>query len=88
MTKYSLQLLLSLNDNKINNSLDALCIREILAHLRSGLEKSYSTTYRHLKVLIKLGYIQVGEYDDEKALTYFITEKGRLFCESQFKKAV
>lgn len=86
MTKYSLQLLLSLHDNNIDNPLEALCIRGILSNLKSGLGKSYSTTYRHLKVLIKLEYVEVGEYDDEKALTYFITEKGRLFCESQFKK--
>lgn len=82
MTKFSLEILMVLNDNAIETSSKALSVNQILSLVDEKQRKSYSTTYRHLCNLAQLGYVKCGLFDG-LASTYFITETGKSFYKAQ-----
>lgn len=82
MTKFSLEILMVLNGNKVDSSSKALSVSQILSLIDEKKRKSYSTTYRHLCNMIQLGYVKCGLVDG-LASTYFITETGQLYCNEQ-----
>lgn len=83
MTKFSLALLTVLNDNNVETPSSALSVSQIIELMGEKLRKSYSTTFRHLLNMAELGYVKRG-LDDGLALTYFITESGKLFCKANY----
>ena len=83
MTKFSLAILNVLNDNDVEIPSKALCVNQILSLMEEKQSKSYSTTFRHLLNMAELGYVKKG-LDDGLALTYFISESGKLFCKAQY----
>lgn len=82
MTKFSLAILIVLNDNDVESPSKALSISQILSLMREKERKSYSTTYRHLCNMAQQGYVKCGLFDG-LASTYFITETGKSFCKAQ-----
>ena len=82
MTKFGLEILMVLNDNKADSSSKALSVSQILSLINEKKRKSYSTTYRHLCNMVHLGYVKCGLVDG-LASTYFITETGKSFCKAQ-----
>lgn len=84
MTKFDLVILNVLNDNNIEIPSKALCVSQILALMEEKDRKSYSTVYRHLCNLERLGYVKCGLIDG-LASTYFIADSGKLFCKSHCK---
>lgn len=82
MTKFSLTILMVLNDNEVDSLSKALSITEILSLVNEKKRKSYSTTYRHLCNMVKQGYVKCGLVDG-LASTYFITGAGQSFCKEQ-----
>ena len=82
MTKFSLVILMVLNENNVDIPSKAMSVSQILALMGEKQRKSYSTTYRHLLNITELGYLNCGLCDG-LASTYFITESGRLFCKAQ-----
>lgn len=82
MTKFGLEILMVLNDNKADSSSKALSVSQILSLMDEKKRKSYSTTYRHLCNMVQLGYVKCGLVDG-LASTYFITETGQSFCKAQ-----
>ena len=82
MTKFDLMILLVLNDNSVDNSSKALSISQMLSHIEDTQRKSYSTTYRHLCNMAEHGYVKCGLVDG-LASTYYITNTGKLFCNTQ-----
>lgn len=79
MTKFSLEILLVLNENHIESPATALSVGDILALMSQKQQKSYSTTFRHLGKLEKNGYVKCG-LADGSAITYYISDTGKLFC--------
>ncbi len=82
MTKFSLEILMVLNDNNVDSSLKALSVNQILSLMKEKQRKSYSTTYRHLCNMAQQGYVQYGLVDG-LASTYYITGSGKTFCKAQ-----
>lgn len=82
MTKFSLEILMVLNDNYVTSSSMALSVSQILSLMDEKKRKSYSTIYRHLCNMVQLGYVKCGLVDG-LASTYFITQTGQLFCKAQ-----
>ena len=82
MTKFSLEILMVLNDNYVTSSSMALSMSQILSLMDEKKRKSYSTIYRHLCNMVQLGYVKCGLVDG-LASTYFITQTGQLFCKAQ-----
>lgn len=83
MTKFSLVILTVLNDNNAETMSRALSISQIIELMEEKQRKSYSTTFRHLLNMAELGYVKRG-LDDGLALTYFISESGKLFCKANY----
>ncbi len=83
MTKFSLVILMVLNENNVDIPSKALSVSQILALMGEKQRKSYSTTYRHLCSMAELGYVKCG-LTDGLASTYMITESGKLFCKEQY----
>ena len=83
MTKFSLAILTVLNDSNVETPSRALSVSQIMELMGEKRCKSYSTTFRHLLNMAKLGYVKRG-LDDGLALTYFISESGKLFCKSNY----
>ena len=48
MTKFSLTILMLLNDNDVGSTSKAMSVSQILSLMDDKQRKSYSTTYRHL----------------------------------------
>ena len=82
MTKFSLEILMVLNDNYVTSSSMALSMSQILSLMDEKKRKSYSTIYRHLCNMVQLGYVKCGLVDG-LASTYFVTQTGQLFCKAQ-----
>lgn len=82
MTKFSLEILMVLNDNYVTSSSMALSVSQILSLMDEKKRKAYSTIYRHLCNMVQLGYVKCGLVDG-LASTYFITQTGQLFCKAQ-----
>lgn len=82
MTKFSLAILKVLNENDVKSSSEALSISQILSFLDEKQRRSYSTAYRHLCNMVRLGYIKCGLVDG-LASTYFITDAGQSFYNAQ-----
>lgn len=82
MTKFSLLILTVLNDNNVETPSKALSVNQILTLIEEKKRKSYSTAFRHLHNMEKLGYVKYGLVDG-LASTYLITESGKLFCNAQ-----
>lgn len=83
MTKFSLVILMVLNENNVEIPSKALSVSQILALMGEKQRKSYSTAYRHLCSMTELGYVKCG-LTDGLASTYMITESGKLFCKEQY----
>ena len=83
MTKFSLVILTVLNDNNAETMSRALSVSQIIELMEENRRKSYSTTFRHLLNMAELGYVKRG-LDDGLALTYFISESGKLFCKANY----
>lgn len=83
MTKFSLVILTVLNDNNAETMSRALSVSQIIELMEEKGRKSYSTTFRHLLNMAELGYVKRG-LDDGLALTYFISESGKLFCKANY----
>ncbi|MCR2050812.1 hypothetical protein NSB25_26640 [Acetatifactor muris] len=83
MTKFSLVILTVLNDNNAETMSRALSVSQIIELMEEKRRKSYSTTFRHLLNMAELGYVKRG-LDDGLALTYFISESGKLFCKANY----
>ena len=81
MTKFDLSVLLVLNHNRADTSSAAMSISQILSFIDATQRKSYSTAYRHLNELVKIGYIKCGLLDG-LASTYYIVENGKTFCKA------
>ena len=82
MTKFSLEILMVLNDNYVTSSSMALSMSQILSLMDEKKRKAYSTIYRHLCNMVQLGYVKCGLVDG-LASTYFVTQTGQLFCKAQ-----
>ena len=82
MTKFSLAILMVLNNNGAETPSKALSIPQILSLMDEKERKAYSTVYRHLGNMKQLGYVKCG-LPDKDAVTYLITESGKLFCNAQ-----
>ena len=83
MTKFSLAILMVLSNNGAETPSKALSIPQILSLMDEKERKAYSTAYRHLGNMKQLGYVKSG-LPDKDAVTYLITESGKLFCNAQF----
>ncbi len=81
MNKYDAELLKVLNDNSIYDKFTAMNISQIYDAVPVTKRKAYHTTYKHMKILEKQGYIKRG-LSDSLASTYYISETGKLFCNS------
>lgn len=68
--------------NNIDTPVKSYSVPNIMALLPTNQQKSYSTTYRHIKDMQSREYIQSG-LDDGAASTYYITDSGKLFYQSQ-----
>ncbi|GLB26561.1 hypothetical protein LXJ15735_28020 [Lacrimispora xylanolytica] len=71
----------------IKENLDAPIRSITITDLRKALpeqeRKAYSTTWRHVQRLLQNGYVE-SQLEDGISDLYFITEKGRKFCESLY----
>ena len=83
MTKFSLVILTVLNDKSAKTPSSALSVSQIIELMGEKRRKSYSTTFRHLLNMAELGYVK-RKLDEGLALTYFISESGKLFCKANY----
>lgn len=83
MTKFSLTILMLLNDNDVGSTSKAMSVSQILTLMDDKQRKSYSTTYRHLYNMEKLGYVKCG-FVDGLASTYYISDTGKMFCKANY----
>ncbi len=83
MTKFSLTILMLLNDNGVNSTSKALSVGQIISLTDEKQRKSYSTVYRHLCDMAKHGYVKCGLIDG-LASTYYITDTGQIFCKANY----
>lgn len=81
MTKFDYEILMLLDEQNVDNPLNAINISQILEDISVEKRKSYSTAYRHLQEMTKQGYVQCGLVDG-LASTYFISEFGRAYCKA------
>lgn len=81
MTKFDHEILMLLDEQNVDNPLNAINISQILEDISVEKRKSYSTAYRHLQEMTKQGYVQCGLVDG-LASTYFISEFGRAYCKA------
>ncbi len=84
MTKFDYEILMLLNEKNVDNPLKAVNISQILEDISVAKRKSYSTVYRHLQNMTKQGYVRCG-FVDGLASTYYIDERGILYCAAQTK---
>lgn len=85
MKKFDLILLTVFNEHKVINISGALSVSQLLDLLPSDEKrKSYSTVYRHLQTLQRIGYIQCGLIDG-LASTWYLTSLGQRMYETHYK---
>lgn len=74
LTRTDLWLLAILREQQADNFMVGISIDELMAAGAEGIARI--TIYKHMKKLVKEGYVEVGAKAD-RASSFFITDKGK-----------
>ena len=84
MKLFGLKILKFLIAEGKDSPFEAITIAELRKALPEQERKAYSKTWRHVQRLLQRGYIAC-ELQDGISDMYFVTQKGKDFCESQYQ---
>lgn len=80
---FGLKILKFLMTEERDSPAEAITIADLRKALPEQERKAYSTTWRHIQRLLQNEYVACQLQDGISDL-YFITQKGKDFCESQY----